>query len=35
VDIERGKFAAAQPFRWQTDTAVARELLVLDRGQRL
>ncbi|MFH1513266.1 MAG: alpha-L-fucosidase [Bacillota bacterium] len=24
VDIERGKFAQAQPFRWQTDTAVAR-----------
>ncbi len=24
VDIERGKFAQAQPFRWQTDTAIAR-----------
>ena len=24
VDIERGKFASAQPFRWQTDTAIAR-----------
>ncbi len=24
VDIERGKFANAQPFRWQTDTAIAR-----------
>lgn len=24
VDIERGKFAEVQPFRWQTDTAIAR-----------
>jgi alpha-L-fucosidase len=24
VDIERGKFAGSQPFRWQTDTAIAR-----------
>jgi len=24
VDIERGKFAGIQPFRWQTDTAIAR-----------
>lgn len=24
VDIERGKFAEAQPFFWQTDTAIAR-----------
>ncbi|HPF88934.1 MAG TPA: alpha-L-fucosidase, partial [Candidatus Limiplasma sp.] len=24
VDIERGKFAQVQPFRWQTDTAIAR-----------
>ncbi len=24
VDIERGKFAHAKPFRWQTDTAIAR-----------
>jgi alpha-L-fucosidase len=24
VDIERGKFAQGQPFRWQTDTAIAR-----------
>jgi alpha-L-fucosidase len=24
VDIERGKFAHAQPFHWQTDTAIAR-----------
>lgn len=24
VDMERGKFASAQPYHWQTDTAVAR-----------
>lgn len=24
VDIERGKFAQVQPFKWQTDTAIAR-----------
>lgn len=24
VDIERGKFSEIQPFRWQTDTAIAR-----------
>ena len=24
VDIERGKFAEVQPFKWQTDTAIAR-----------
>ena len=24
VEIERGKFAAAQPFYWQTDTAIAK-----------
>ena len=24
VDVERGKFAQAKPFRWQTDTAIAR-----------
>lgn len=24
VDVERGKFAAAKPYHWQTDTAIAR-----------
>jgi alpha-L-fucosidase len=24
IDIERGKFAGIQPFRWQTDTSIAR-----------
>ena len=35
VEIERGKFAAAQPFYWQTDTAIAKNFVVLHRHARL